>query len=505
MAMRTRFVCLIFAALSMLLPIAAGSPPAFGQPEANFEVGLGYFASRLEPFGHWLNHPVWGQVWQPDAGRDFRPYFYGYWQYTDDEGWLWVSNEPYGDIVYHYGRWIYDPAQGWLWIPGYVWAPSWVVWRQGEDYVGWLPMPPAYNDLTFDQPPVASYAPEASYGYEYAYGSSFASDAFANLWIFALADDFGRSDRRHYVIDRDRQRDFFHRSKDHTRYDTDHDHVVDRSIDREWLEHLTHRALAGEPVRRFQHRNVPMETVSQGREIFRHDRDAERVRLNTAGDAAGAGAAGTVGNGAPRGPRNAQNNAVGAIDPVGREQRAGGGQPGGIRDSSPDLRRGRAFTGIGRNPLAGLGPLPPTPARPSGPETPPAGNALGALPPGQPLPGHLYALPGSRMHVVRGIGPSTDGIAPATPSMPAVGAGLQPGPARMGIVPSSNVPYLARMPVGVQPPALGLAHPPGPVLAPAPSVAPLQVPSAAPAPAPQAPASAPRASGFNHFGGRNSF
>jgi len=479
LVMRARFACLVLAAIFLMLPIAAGSGPAFAQTDANFEISLGYFASRLEPFGHWINHPVWGDVWQPDAGRNFRPYFYGYWEYTSDAGWLWVSNEPYGDIVYHYGRWIYDPALGWLWVPGYVWAPSWVVWRQGEDYVGWLPMPPAYNDLQFDKAPVASYAPEASYGYQYVYGSSFASDAFFNLWIFTQINDFGRSDRRHYLVDHDRQRDLFRRTRDCTRYENEHDHVVDRSIDPEWVQRLTNRTLSGESVHRFLRRNVPMETVSQGQEIFRHGREAERLRSNASATPAVGDAAGLNGG-------------------------AGSGKAGGLNNPLPGRERDRQNGGFGRNPIAGLGPAP----TPGGSSLAPAGGALAS---GQPMPGSFFGngLPGSRMRVVRGIGPSTDGSIP--PPGAAIGAIPQPGPAPFGAIAPLNVPRVARVPVGAQPQALGIPHAPGqamapvvappmPVMAaPAPAVA---APAPAPALAPSAPASAPRVGGFGQFGGR---
>jgi hypothetical protein len=31
---------------------------------------------------------------------------------------------------------------GWVWVPGDEWAPAWVSWRKGGDYVGWAPLPP---------------------------------------------------------------------------------------------------------------------------------------------------------------------------------------------------------------------------------------------------------------------------------------------------------------------------------------------------------------------------
>src|SRR5580692_3524589 len=99
---------ILSSAAIMASLVMAGAPsvdaatPLPAQTRAAPEVSLAYFKDRLSLFGSWLKHPKWGDVWQPDAGPHFRPYFYGYWQHTTDYGWLWVSNEPYGDIVYHY-------------------------------------------------------------------------------------------------------------------------------------------------------------------------------------------------------------------------------------------------------------------------------------------------------------------------------------------------------------------------------------------------------------------
>ena len=70
---------------------------------------------------------------------------YGHWVYTDEWGWYWVSDDDeddWGWVTYHYGRWAFDRRLGWFWVPGDEWAPAWVDWRYGGDYVGWAPLPP---------------------------------------------------------------------------------------------------------------------------------------------------------------------------------------------------------------------------------------------------------------------------------------------------------------------------------------------------------------------------
>jgi hypothetical protein len=109
------------------------------QPAASYDL----FYTRLEPYGSWLETRDYGYVWQPrDATSSrWRPYLNGHWVYTD-AGWTWASEEPFGWATYHYGRWTRLRNVGWIWVPGDEWAPAWVSWRKGDDYVGWAPLPP---------------------------------------------------------------------------------------------------------------------------------------------------------------------------------------------------------------------------------------------------------------------------------------------------------------------------------------------------------------------------
>ncbi len=110
---------------------------------SSVNVEISTFHDALAPYGNWVNHPLYGQVWYPrNVAQDWRPYTDGYWAYTDDYGWLWVSNEPWGWAPFHYGRWAWDNWYGWVWVPGRTWAPAWVFWRSGGGYAAWAPMPP---------------------------------------------------------------------------------------------------------------------------------------------------------------------------------------------------------------------------------------------------------------------------------------------------------------------------------------------------------------------------
>lgn len=106
------------------------------------EVNVGIFYDRLAPYGSWIE--LRGDyVWVPTrVSRDWRPYERGRWVDTDQYGWLWVSDEPFGWATYHYGRWGYSKRVGWFWVPGTRWAPAWVAWRNSRDHVAWAPLPP---------------------------------------------------------------------------------------------------------------------------------------------------------------------------------------------------------------------------------------------------------------------------------------------------------------------------------------------------------------------------
>jgi hypothetical protein len=137
----------------LLLGVTTGAASA--QPSAGAEVqagpgdhgsvDIGYFYDSLAPYGNWINRPSHGWVWTPrDVSASWRPYQAGHWVWSD-QGWTWLSDEPYGWATYHYGRWYQDPEIGWAWTPGTEWAPAWVSFQQGKDYVGWAPLPPGAN------------------------------------------------------------------------------------------------------------------------------------------------------------------------------------------------------------------------------------------------------------------------------------------------------------------------------------------------------------------------
>jgi len=142
MRTRPRFGLMSLALLAVLaFPGFFAAPQA--QADSSVDVDIHVFHDALAPYGNWVHHRTYGQVWYPrNVARDWRPYTDGYWAHTDEYGWLWVANEPWGWAPFHYGRWAWDNWYGWIWVPGRTWAPAWVFWRSGGGYAAWAPMPP---------------------------------------------------------------------------------------------------------------------------------------------------------------------------------------------------------------------------------------------------------------------------------------------------------------------------------------------------------------------------
>lgn len=128
--------------LSLLCAVVGLSSLAVNDSVADVSFSVSVFNAPLGQCGSWVDRPGYGRCWHPAyVSSDWRPYCEGYWLWTN-AGWYWVSNEQWAWATYHYGRWVEDPYYGWVWTPDTEWGPSWVSWRQGDEYVGWAPLPP---------------------------------------------------------------------------------------------------------------------------------------------------------------------------------------------------------------------------------------------------------------------------------------------------------------------------------------------------------------------------
>ncbi len=140
--MNSRFLSKLIAMMLWII-ISCLSLSIPRQVHADVEVNISVFHEALAPYGHWINHHSYGEVWYPsDVPNGWRPYTDGHWAHTNDYGWLWVADQNWGWAPFHYGRWAWDDGYGWLWVPGYTWSPAWVFWRSGGGYAAWAPMPP---------------------------------------------------------------------------------------------------------------------------------------------------------------------------------------------------------------------------------------------------------------------------------------------------------------------------------------------------------------------------
>ncbi|HSU82061.1 MAG TPA: DUF6600 domain-containing protein [Thermoanaerobaculia bacterium] len=218
----------------LLLGLAAGAASAQTSISAGIHVGpsgrasvdLGFFYDDLASYGNWIQRPSYGWVWTPrSVSASWRPYQDGHWVWTD-QGWTWVTDEPYGWATYHYGRWYDDPEIGWSWVPGDEWGPSWVSWQEGDDYIGWAPLPPSVT-VSFGGLLSVTLAPEA--------------------YVFVPERYFLAPRIVTYVVPETRVRTFWGRTHNFTRYRQSGDRIYNDGVPVEQVQRFV-----GRPVPRYQ-------------------------------------------------------------------------------------------------------------------------------------------------------------------------------------------------------------------------------------------------------------
>jgi hypothetical protein len=183
-------------------------------------------------------------------------------------------------------------------VPGYTWAPSWVVWRNDDNNIGWFPMPPGNYDGEGEYPDM--YADW--YGYRDWY-PGFDETAFVGLWSFVAASDLLAANVDGVVFAPDRVRGFIGRTRNWTHYAVERGHVVDRAFDSHRFAATFHRPL---PVSGHFHGRGPMATVAAGRTAAEHERNhptnLATSRISHSGGRASLGHTGGVGSAGRFGP-----------------------------------------------------------------------------------------------------------------------------------------------------------------------------------------------------------
>jgi hypothetical protein len=272
------------------------------QAQVRVSIGFNFFHDRLASSGRWIHHPVWGDVWRPRAtlvGADFQPYTNGHWEYTDEYGWYWMSDDAFDDVVYHYGRWVYDPQYRWLWVPGYTWAPAWVAWREGEDYTGWMPLPP---DEGFMSGTGVSFGvdlgPVGINFYRNFYGSRVNADDF---FVFVGNRHLVDRDYRRFVVPRAQRTVIINRTRTVTKFEVVNNRVVNRGIDVKVVERATGRRIAPVSARTVIKSNDVITTVDEGKEVRARERTQHPVNVEAFRKARAGGSGENPGGGKPNG------------------------------------------------------------------------------------------------------------------------------------------------------------------------------------------------------------
>jgi hypothetical protein len=235
-------------------PQVAEAAPA---PEVPPTPTLDYFQGQLSPYGIWETLPGYGLVWQPAVGPGWRPYYDGgNWQYTD-AGYYWQSSYPWGDIAFHYGRWAYAPT-GWVWVPGYDYAPSWVVWRHddADGYVGWAPLPPG---AVFVDGGWMFHGGHVGVDFDFGLGVGF--------FTFVGYDHFWAPNYRMWVVPHDRVVFAFNHSVFIGGGRFDHGHFVAVGLPRDRMGALTHHDMHAVAVAQIRHQEEVHNAVVRNNDV----------------------------------------------------------------------------------------------------------------------------------------------------------------------------------------------------------------------------------------------
>jgi hypothetical protein len=240
------------AALALTLQTSPGTErlTLIGSVAAQEAVDVDYFYDQLGSFGEWVWHPRFGYVWIPsEVSEDWRPYTVGHWIYTDEYGWYWQSEEPFAWAVYHYGRWGYDPDYGWFWVPGDTWAPAWVQWRYGNQYVGWAPIGPAAGGYAYGTP--VSYEPPV-----------------AEAWVFVQPRYVAEPDIYRYYVPIPRLNDVFFSATTVYHPEFRGGVVFNYGIPRETIVNITDRPIVVEKIVKVQKQTNIYEKGGEGIKVF---------------------------------------------------------------------------------------------------------------------------------------------------------------------------------------------------------------------------------------------
>ncbi len=249
-----------------------GPPPpattASPTPDVPQTPNLDYFQQQLTPYGSWVNVPGYGQCWQPAVELGWRPYYDGgHWEYTD-AGYYWQSDYPWGDIAFHYGRWTYvnfGAAPCWIWVPGYEYAPSWVVWRHDDDngYIGWAPLPPNAFFVNGDW---YYYGARVRAGFDFGFGPDY--------FTFVGYDHFWEHNYRLYVVPHDRVYLAYHHSVIINHYGYQHGAYVNMGIPHDRMVVYTHQDVHPMPMADLQHQQE-MHAAQRNNDIHNYHSGAQ--------------------------------------------------------------------------------------------------------------------------------------------------------------------------------------------------------------------------------------
>jgi hypothetical protein len=204
-----------------------------------------------------------------------------------------------------------DPC--WVWIPGYDYAPSWVVWRHddGDGYVGWAPLPPGAvfvdGGWRWHGAPVAA-------GFDFGLGVGF--------FTFVGYDHFWAHNYRPFIVPHDRVVFAFGHSVIVNHYAFNHGVFVNVGLPRARMVVLTHNDFHPVAVADLRHQEEMHHAVMRNNDVHSFHSGAQP---NAWGRPQGGWQGQPHGGGYQQGGHQPQGNQGGHQQNNGGHQQGGGG------------------------------------------------------------------------------------------------------------------------------------------------------------------------------------
>jgi hypothetical protein len=208
------------------------------------------------------------------------------------------------------------------------------VWQEGDNYTGWMPMPPDEEFVSGVGPGFGiNIGPVGLNFYNRWYGGRVDPDRF---FVFVNNRHLVERDYRRFAVPRERVKIVLGRTRPVTKFEVVNNHVVNRGVDVRVVERAAGRRIAPVSAKAVIKPDAVITTVDEGKQVRVRERaahpiDVQAVRRNAGGRGEGSAATGAA-------PANGTEQGGGKANGRGGRQDDGGRMPNPSGESMASKR-----------------------------------------------------------------------------------------------------------------------------------------------------------------------